>query len=70
MTDMKPHVSHDWNESLEEQARWFRSLSLEERMQILDEFTEFLLAVNPGLLRNKVSDAASAEAHIRIVAEE
>ena len=67
---MKPHVSHDRDESLEEQARWFRSLSLEERMQILDEFTEFLLRVNPGLLQNKVSDAGSTEAHIRIVAKE
>jgi len=69
MTDMKPHVSHDWNESLEEQARWFRSLSLEERMQILDEFTEFLLSVNPGLLETKADDAAETTTDIRIVSK-
>ncbi|MGH9491898.1 MAG: hypothetical protein ACRD2K_00210 [Terriglobales bacterium] len=63
-------ISHDWNEdSLEEQARWFSSLSLEERMQIFDEFTEFLLSVNPSLLQKK-SDAAPTETHIRIVAKE
>ena len=64
-------ISHDWNEdSLAEQARWFSSLPLEERMQIFDEFTEFLLSVNPSLLQNKKSDAAPTEAHIRIVAKE
>ena len=68
---MNPLISHDWNEdSLTEQARWFSSLSLEERMQLFDEFTEFLLSVNPSLLDNKISNAAPTEAHIRIVAKE
>lgn len=55
------------DESLEEKARWFKSLPLAERMHVFNEFTEFLISVNPGLLQTKANDAATAEAGIRIV---
>ena len=50
----------NFEESLEDKARWFKSLSLEERMQVFDEFTDFLLAVNPRLFETKTKDASTA----------
>ncbi len=50
-------ISHDWSEeSLEAKARWFRSLSLEERMQFLCEMTDLILRNNP-----RVADLDRAE---------
>lgn len=41
-------VSHDrCDESLEAKARWFQSLTVEERMELLCEFTELALQNNP-----------------------
>lgn len=57
------------DETLAEKARWFKSLSLEERMQVFDEFTEFLLTVNPQLLEHKANDAEAAEAGIRVISK-
>lgn len=63
-------ISHDWaDEPIEAKARWFKSLSPEERMQVFDEFTEFLLSVNPGLLETKANDAAETTTDIRIVSK-
>ena len=58
-------VNAQLEETLEEKVRWFKSLSLEERMQVFDEFTGFLLAVNPRLLEKKANDAPTAETGIR-----
>ena len=47
-------VQHDRDEeSLEAKARWFRSLSLDQRMDIFCEFTDLALSVNPGLKDRK-----------------
>ena len=47
---MKPSISYGLrNESPEAKARWFQSLSVEERMAYLDAFTEMALSVNPDL---------------------
>jgi hypothetical protein len=63
-------VSHDSaDEPLETKARWFKSLTPEERMQVFDEFTELLLSVNPGLLETKANDAAETKTDIRIVSK-
>ena len=40
-------------ESLEAKARWFRSLSVEERMELLCEFTEMILSLNPDIVEQK-----------------
>ena len=46
----KYSVSYDMNdETVEQKAKWFQSLSLEERMEIFCEFTEFILTVNPQI---------------------
>ncbi len=43
-------IHHDRrHESLEAKARWFQSLSLDERMDIFCEFTDLALSVNPDL---------------------
>ncbi len=47
---VEPSISHDRDdESIEAKTRWFRSLSAEERMQVFDEMTEMMLAINPGV---------------------
>jgi hypothetical protein len=45
---MEIGISHDLNdESLEAKARWFQSLSISERMDLLCEFTDLILENNP-----------------------
>jgi len=47
---MTPTVRHDrGQESMEAKTRWFRSLSMAERMEIFCSFTDLALSVNPGL---------------------
>ena len=51
---MDKSVSHDRNdESAEAKARWFRSLALSERMEMLCSFTDLALSANPGLQEQK-----------------
>jgi hypothetical protein len=41
-------VSHDFQqETPEEKARWFQSLTVEERMKVLCAFTDMILSLNP-----------------------
>lgn len=47
---MNQHISHDRkDESLEAKAQWFQAFSLEERMDLLCEFTELVLENNPKM---------------------
>lgn len=47
-------VSHDRNqETPESKARWFRSLSMNERMELLCDFTDLALSVTPSLMERK-----------------
>jgi hypothetical protein len=63
---MSPSVSHDRSEETPEaKARWFKSLSVEERMEILCAFTDLILAVNPGIVEAR--DAQQAQRRIRVV---
>jgi len=63
---MEPSVSHDRrDDSPEAKARWFQSLSLEERMELLCEFTELALSLNPDLPRKK--RAPSAAGRVRVL---
>jgi hypothetical protein len=51
---MNPTISHDrGDESPEAKARWFQSLTLEERMEVFCSMTELILSVNPDILRSK-----------------
>jgi len=47
-------VSHDRSEETPEaKARWYQSLSLDERMEILCSVTDLALTLNPRLAENK-----------------
>ena len=51
---MKPRVSHDRSEETPEaKARWFQSLTVEERMQVFCEMTELILQNNPEVVEKK-----------------
>ena len=61
-------ISHDINdESIEEKVRWFRSLSLSERMEMLCNFTELALVLNPDLAGKK--DAQPTKGRVRILSQ-
>ncbi len=60
-------VSHSRDdESLEAKARWFRSLSVEERMAYLTEITELALQSNPRI--SEAKDAPAASGRVRVLA--
>jgi hypothetical protein len=62
-------VSHDRaEETLQAKARWFRSLTLEERMDYLVMMTDLILQNNPSALAKAAKDdAASPQKRIRVV---
>jgi len=66
---MTGSVSHDIrDESLEAKARWFQSLSLEERMNVFVSFTNLILENNPDIVKQKYVRPASD--YIRVVSKE
>ena len=63
---MKKAVSHDRNEeTMEAKVRWFQSLSLSERMEMLCSFTDLALSSNPNL--PDLKDAQQAKRRIQII---
>lgn len=59
-------ISHSWqDESPEAKARWFQTLSLKERMDLLCFFTDMILQNNPKIMELK--NAKSASRGIRIL---
>ena len=63
---MIQRVSHDRNEeSLEAKARWFQSLTLAERMQLLCEYTDLVLESNPKAA--EINRAQSSSGRIRVL---
>lgn len=60
---MEQVVSHSWSEeTLEAKARWFQSLTLTERMEILCAYYDLFLSVNPQIADLK--NAQSTEGRI------
>ena len=59
-------VSHDRGEETPEaKTRWFRSLTMEERMDMLCAFTDLALTVNPTLPERR--DAQPPSGRFQIV---
>lgn len=59
-------ISHDRaDESMAAKARWFQTLSTEERLEFLCELVDMALEVRPQLA--EPADATSAEGSLRIV---
>jgi len=51
---MNANISHNRDdESIEAKVQWFRSLSIEERMDLLCCFTDLALELNPGIMEKK-----------------
>jgi hypothetical protein len=47
---MTPMIKHSrQEESIEAKTRWFKSLSMAERMDILCSFTDLAISINPSL---------------------
>ena len=63
---INPDISHDrQEETLEAKARWFQSLSLAERMDLLCFFTDLILENNPNIVERK--DAQPTAGRVRIL---
>lgn len=51
---MTGSVSHERrDESIDAKARWFQSLSLEDRMNVFVAFTDLILENNPDAVKKK-----------------
>lgn len=62
---MQRGIYHDRaEETLEAKTRWFRSLSLNERMDFLCEFTDLALTARPDLA--SVKDAEPADGRVLV----
>ena len=66
---MTPRVSHDpADESPEAKARWFQSLTLAERMDVLCAVTDLALALRPELAKESVaSHVEQAQGRVRVL---
>jgi hypothetical protein len=53
-------VHHGWeHETIEAKARWFQSLSVAERMDLLFEFMEMIRSANPSLLEKRNAEQSA-----------
>lgn len=65
---MTGSVSHDLlEETIEAKARWFRSLSLEERMEVFCQLTNLVLENNPEIINTRASGREVDQAGVRIL---
>jgi hypothetical protein len=61
-------VSHDFAEETQEaKARWFQSLSLTERIEMLCMFTDMILSVNSQIVDQK--DAEPVAGRVLVLSE-
>jgi hypothetical protein len=61
-------VSHNRkDESIESKVQWFRGLPMSERMEMLCNFTDLALELNPDMAGNK--DAQPTKRRVRIISE-
>ncbi|MBE2199660.1 MAG: hypothetical protein IAE79_13680 [Anaerolinea sp.] len=63
---MTPTISHTRQEETPEaKARWFQSLPLSERMELLCMFTDMILSANPRIMEQK--DAQPVAGRVRVL---
>ena len=66
---MSESISHSFaDESIEAKAKWFKSLSIEDRMKMLVAFTNLILENNPEIAKKKHVRPASDR--IRVLSKE
>jgi hypothetical protein len=62
---MELTISHDrQQETPEAKVRWFRSLSLSERMEYLCSITDLIVENKPQVLRKKYAQPASGRVRV------
>jgi len=62
---MDTKISHTRaDESLEAKGRWFQSLSLAERMELLCSYTDLILEINPKILEQKRAQPTSGSVRV------
>lgn len=65
---LHPHVSHDRaEETMQAKARWFQSLTRQQRMELLCEFTDLAVSANPRILEQK--DAEPVAGCVRVLSK-
>ncbi len=65
---MNTNISHNRDdESIEAKVEWFRSLSIEERMDLLCFYTDLALEFNPEIMEKK--DDQPFDRRIRILSK-
>jgi hypothetical protein len=58
-------ISHDLaEETPEAKARWFQSLSLMERMELLCQFTDLVLENNPRIVERKNAEPITGRVRV------
>lgn len=66
ISNMQHDISHDRDEETSAgKARWFLSLTPEERLDYLDEIVDLALAVHPEILEQK--NVEQAERRVQII---
>ncbi len=66
---MNESISHSFaDESIEAKAKWFKSLSIEERMNVFVAYTRLILTNNPEIAKKK--HARPASDRIRVLSKE
>lgn len=62
---MNNAVSHSFKEeSIEAKTKWFKSLSMEERIQTFCDFTDLALSINPRLGEKKIDKSAAGRIQV------
>jgi predicted RNA binding protein YcfA (HicA-like mRNA interferase family) len=62
---IQPAVSHDLSEeTMEAKARWFQSLTLKERMDMLCAFTDLALSANPRIVDQKHAEPVAGRVRV------
>ena len=62
---MTPLIPHDWDEKTSEaKARWFQSLSPQERLEVFDGWMEIIFAIRPDLRNPPVTGWKAEKARI------
>ncbi|HLA98469.1 MAG TPA: hypothetical protein VJL34_08440 [Anaerolineales bacterium] len=65
---MNKAISHDrQEETLQAKARWFQNLPMKDRADLLCQFTDIILEVNPKIVERK--NAQPVAGRIRIVSK-
>ena len=62
---MDESISHNrQDETVEAKARWFQSLTLGRRMELLCAFTDLILAVNPGIVEQRRAEPTAGRVRV------